>query len=431
MVVANSGDVSRDNNSFLAAERNKSTTHYLALTIVWATMALATIVFTEPAPFDFLMLGLIVLLPTVGLARLTPRLLFLLCAWLVVAAFGFLASLIATDTGKSAMHTAITFYLSLACVVVAAFVLHNPVRHAQIIASGLILSAVLASLAGTIGYMELIPGTFDLFTLHGRARGAFKDPNVLGAFLTPTLIMALHNCIAHKATPRLRMFNIAALGIIIVGLLLSFSRSAWLTAFAGVSIYIYLCILVSPTNKGRLRLMILTAAGIAVALVALIGALQFSSVKSLLVERATLSQTHDIGPEGRFGGQVKALNLVLKSPLGIGSLEFRPKYHHEEPHNVWLAMFMNAGWVGGIAFALLTLGTAVYGFKHVTQPSPNQELYIVFYAGYIATLMGGLVVDTDHWRHFYLLMGVVWGFMLAPPQTYLGLPPQRTKFLRT
>ena len=25
----------------------------------------------------------------------------------------------------------------------------------------------------------------------------------------------------------------------------------------------------------------------------------------------------------------------------------------------------------------------------------------------------GMIVDTDHWRHFYVIMGLVWGLMLA------------------
>jgi hypothetical protein len=27
----------------------------------------------------------------------------------------------------------------------------------------------------------------------------------------------------------------------------------------------------------------------------------------------------------------------------------------------------------------------------------------------------GLLVDTDHWRHFYLIMGVIWGMAAVRP----------------
>lgn len=401
--------------------------HTLALAGVWLTMALAGIVFTEPAPFDLLMLGLIVGLPVVGLARMTPVLLLLACAWLLIGAFGFLSTLKATNASQSAMHTGITLYLSFACIVIAGFVLHNPARHARLIANGLVTAAVIVSIIAIIGYADVLPGSYELFTLHGRARGAFKDPNVLGAFLTPSIVMALH--MGRQASGTSRAWYVVGLGIICLALLLSFSRSAWLTTFAAVCIYLYLCILSAPDMRRRMGLILLTAAGCAVAGFVLLAALQFSSVSSLLAERATMSQTHDIGPEGRFGGQLKALTLIMKSPMGIGSLEFRPRYHHEEPHNVWLAMFMNAGWPGGLLYLLLSIGTAIYGFRYIAQPAPDHEIFIVFYAGYIGTLMGGLVVDTDHWRHFFILLGVLWGCMLARPTLNLGVPPERARFL--
>ena len=47
-------------------------------------------------------------------------------------------------------------------------------------------------IAALIGYFSLVPGTYDLFTEFGRARGTFKDPNVLGAFLVPALLYAFN-----------------------------------------------------------------------------------------------------------------------------------------------------------------------------------------------------------------------------------------------
>ncbi|MEL6289475.1 MAG: O-antigen ligase family protein, partial [Pseudomonadota bacterium] len=261
------------------------------------------------------------------------------------------------------------------------------------------------------------------FTLYGRARGAFKDPNVLGAFLSATVVMAAHLCFISRGL--VRACYALAVALILIGLLLSFSRSAWLTAFAAAALYAYLVVLVEPTNRRRLWFLSLIVMGALTAIVLLVGALQISGVGSLLSERATFSQSHDAGPEGRFGGQLKALQLIFEYPLGIGALEFRPRYHHEEPHNVFLSMFLNAGWPGGLIFTALLLGTAVYAFRSVTRPSPWQDLFIVFYAGYIATLIGGLVVDSDHWRHLFIFMGLVWGFSLAPRRQALlpaGLP---------
>ncbi len=44
---------------------------------------------------------------------------------------------------------------------------------------GLVVGALIAALAGIAGYFNLVPGGRDLLTLYDRARGTFKDPNVL------------------------------------------------------------------------------------------------------------------------------------------------------------------------------------------------------------------------------------------------------------
>mgnify|MGYP002682727202 CR=1 FL=1 len=50
---------------------SKSAAHRIALAIVWLTVASGFFVFSEPAPFDALTMGLIVLLPVIGLTRQT------------------------------------------------------------------------------------------------------------------------------------------------------------------------------------------------------------------------------------------------------------------------------------------------------------------------------------------------------------------------
>ncbi len=54
-------------------------------------------------------------------------------------------------------------------------------RHAP--AAACVVGAMIASLLAIAGYFNLVPGGRDLLTLYDRARGTFKDPNVLGAFL--------------------------------------------------------------------------------------------------------------------------------------------------------------------------------------------------------------------------------------------------------
>ena len=67
---------------------------------------------------------------------------------------------------------------------------------------GLIVGALIAALAGIAGYFNLVPGGRDLLTLYDRARGTFKDPNVLGAFLILPALFALQSVVSDASANR-------------------------------------------------------------------------------------------------------------------------------------------------------------------------------------------------------------------------------------
>ena len=56
----------------------RSAAHKLALALVWMAVASGAVVFSEPAPVDVLTMGLIVLLPVIGLVAMSRALLGLL-----------------------------------------------------------------------------------------------------------------------------------------------------------------------------------------------------------------------------------------------------------------------------------------------------------------------------------------------------------------
>jgi hypothetical protein len=38
---------------------------------------------------------------------------------------------------------------------------------------------------------------------------------------------------------------------------------------------------------------------------------------------------------------------------------------------------------------------------------------ITAYAAFVGEVLEGFVIDTDHWRHFFLLVGAIWGLAAA------------------
>jgi O-antigen ligase len=385
--------------------------HRLALALVWVTVAASFLVFTEPAPVDVAMLLVIGLLPMIGLVRITQPLVVVFALWLVVAALTLFATMNAIDVAKAVPHAAVTLFLFVSMFVLAAFVTYRPDRHTRLIFNAYIYAAVIAAVAGIAGYFNVFPGAFDMFTKFGRATGTFKDPNVFGPFLVPPLVYILHRLLegAWRTLPWLLM----SIGLLGLAVLLSFSRGAWVNLAIAVVLFGGLSFLTARSDVQRIKLIGAALGGGIAACVLIGGALQFDEIGRLFGERATLSQSYDQGPEGRFGGQQKAMALIVSNPFGIGPQQFAPNFHFEEPHNVYLAMFLNAGWVGGGLFAGLILMTIVIGFVHAFRRTATQPLFLIAYACFVANAAEGFVIDLDHWRHVFLLMAIVWGLVLG------------------
>ncbi len=390
---------------------SKSLTHRFALAAVALTMAGGAIVFTEPSPFDVLGLGLLMLLPAIGLVRTTPLMLLYTSAMLVPVACAFFAVLAAIDPKRALVHTLVSLFLVLVSLLLTAFVQASPARHARLIMQGTVAAALIAASAGLVGYLGLFPGAADIFTLYGRASGTFKDPNVFGAFLVMPAVYLMH--VMRQARGLKAIVALAGFGVLSVAILLSFSRGAWFALAFASALYAYLSFVTAETSGARVRLAFgVVAIAVAGALLITI-ALQFDAVADLLTHRATLTQSYDEGPDGRFGGQVKARALILAHPFGLGAQQFDTYYHLEEAHNVYLSMFMNAGWLGGLVFGLLIGGTVIAGARHALTRGPTQGLFLVAYAAFVAHALEGFIIDLDHWRHFHVLMALSWGLMLA------------------
>ena len=383
----------------------------MAPVIVWITVASGAVVSTEPAPVDVFTILLIALLPAAGLTSFKRGLIIYVCTWSTAAAAAFIASAFSNDIVRSSIHSGISLYLYVASFVFAAFVAQNPAKHAKLIFNAYLWAAFIAATAGIAGYFDSPSGLGELFTKFGRATGTFKDPNVYGPFLIPALLYALHlfltRSVQHCIVPA------AMVTLLGIAILLSFSRGAWFNATIAVAIYGYISLVSSVTNRQRLKMATLGIVGLVLFTAAIFAITQIEAVSRILDERAQLTQTYDEGPEGRFGGQAKAQGLILDNPLGLGAGVFTELHHHEDVHNVYLSMFLNAGWVGGLIYILMSSLTCLWGLRHVFKRSPYQAFFLIAYAAFVGNVIEGFVIDIDHWRHFYLLMALVWGMMLA------------------
>lgn len=387
----------------------RSWAHWLALVFVALALALSGIVFEEPAPVDALTIGLIVLLPTIGLVAFNRTLLGYGALWFVAGSMAIISSLLSHDLSGSLTHSAVTFYLYLASIVLAAFVAKKPEAHTELLFKAWTWGAVIAAGAALVGYFDLVPGTFELFTKYGRASGTFKDPNVLGPFVVGPFLYMVHLTL-YRSGLRV-MVPLMVAGVLIFAVLLTFSRGAWFNLALALALYGYLTMLTAKRNATRLRIIGLIVAGVVFTAGMVALALASDQISDLLLQRASLTQSYDTGPEGRFGGQEKAVGVIIENPLGIGALQFATHYHDEDVHNVYLSIMLNAGWLGGAIYWIMVALTIVLGFRFALKATEIRPLFLIAYAAFVGTAAEGFIVDTDHWRHFYLLMAIIWGLM--------------------
>ncbi|MGE3918986.1 MAG: O-antigen ligase family protein, partial [Hyphomicrobiaceae bacterium] len=360
---------------------------------------------------DLVLMGLVLLLPIAGLVRLAPGMVLQVALWLGCGIGALVASTMSMEIGDSSRHTLVSFYLYAAFLVLAGFVAADPDRHTRLVLRAWVLAALVAAAAALAGYFKAFPGAFDLFTRFGRAAGTFKDPNVLGPFLVPPILYIGHRILHREA--RWTWIDLAGLGVLVLALLLSFSRGAWFNLAVAVGLYGALTLITLATPAARARLLILAALGLALVAGAVVAALQIDDVARLLAERSSLTQSYDVGPEGRFGGQQKAIGLILANPLGLGAKQFAAHHPHEDVHNVYLSMFLNAGWLGGLLYIAAVAATLVAGFAHVLRGSSTRPLFLIALAAFAANVLEGFVIDTDHWRQFYFLLALIWGLIGA------------------
>ena len=207
---------------------------------------------------------------------------------------------------------------------------------------GLVVGALIAALAGIAGYFNLVPGGRDLLTLYDRARGTFKDPNVLGAFLILPALFALQSVVSDKFGKSFR--SAIAFGIISLAILLAFSRAAWgvLVITSGFMLALMVLTSRSQAQRSRIIVMALVAVVLAAALVAVL--LSFDSVAQLFKQRASFDQSYDAGRFGRFGRHILGAEMALGLPFGIGPLQFN-RFFPEDTHNSYLNAFMSGGWL--------------------------------------------------------------------------------------
>lgn len=338
-------------------------------------------------------------------------------------------------------------------------------------------SAFASSLLGMSHYEAWQAGTSVLKNESGRflrAYGSFPHPNILGGFLAIILVIAITdfrfqiaNCsviasdrrrrgnpeenegTADSGLPRARRLTLTmtaewtGLLIILLALILAFSRAAWLGAAMGIVAYCVFCIRSHVSGKKYVESgsNIISRSWNYVTFLKTLGVLGIAAAVFVFVLRDQVFPRFDsatIGREGSVSERMVSLadakTLIAGHPLlGVGAGNFTAAIMEHNPdrlvwsvqpaHNVFVLVLAELGAVGLVLFSLF-VGGVIYSVILSVAKNPGiprqarndsmdrvclKKQSIIFGIAFLALLPGLLL---DHWlwsSHF----GLLFFFLLA------------------
>jgi hypothetical protein len=364
---------------------------------------LSGFVIAEPAPYEVFMALLIAGWFILGL-RISRTTGSLLAFMLVFMTGGFLSLTQMASISDAPVYMGVSLFLCLSSVFFSA-IIEDDWHRLRLIFNAWAAAAVITAMFGIVGYFKLFPGS-EVFTLYDRAKGAFQDPNVFGPFLIAPSLYLLHSMLTGKvASFPIKAFSLA---VITIGVLLSFSRAAWALFLFSAVMMVLVMFIKERSGAFRLKIIALALGGVIFAVLALVVALQIPQVSDLLTSRTALVQEYDGGHLGRFDRHRIGFEQAMSQPLGIGPLVFGKAWGEDE-HNIWLKSLTSYGWLGFIAYVGLVWTTIWFGFRYLLRERPWQPYLMIAWITICGHELIGNVIDTDHWRHHFLLFGIVWG----------------------
>ena len=367
---------------------------------VFLGVFLSGFVINEPAPYELYLAAVIAIAFLFGL-RIPAAIAPLLALLLLFVIGGMIAMTQMGDLRDTPHYLAVTFFLSLTAVFFAATLIARPDLF-RIVFLAWTVAAMATGLLGILGYFGLTGGSF---TLYDRAAGAFKDPNVFGPYLVLPATYLFHRLMT--GNPMKMPLYVGALLFLSLAILLSFSRGAWGLYFFSLAAVTAGLFIQSRSGAFRLRIAVMALVTALVIGIAAMIALQIPAIADLFAQRAQLVQEYDGARLGRFARYALGFELAMERPLGIGALVFGRMYG-EDTHNIWLKALLDYSWLGFAAYLTLIVWTIAGGFKILFRDRPWQPFLICAYVVFVGHVLLGTVIDTNHWRHFYILLGVIW-----------------------
>ena len=138
--------------------------------------------------------------------------------------------------------------------------------------------------------------------------------------------------------------------------------------------------------------------------VAVIGAIEVTGSLSFLKERAQY-QTYD---NQRFGAQSGGIAIGERDPIGVGPGQFE-LVEPISAHSTYVRALAEEGILGFIVLTGLLYGTLAMAVRNAFAGRDTYGLgSAALLAAWCGILANSVFVDTLHWRHLWLVAGLIW-----------------------
>ena len=375
---------------------------------VAAMIATSSIVMFEPAPCDLafvLAWPLLLLTGHITLVRpFNPLLYFGAITFLVL---NVISLTMAREFFVGLRYFAITVYLVVYAGLFVSLVGRYGEQVIRIVHYSMQFAAAITATIGILARFRLIPNwqMFMLTEVGLRVRSTFKDANVFGPFLVAAMVLILTDIIVKK---RIKLWQIVCLGLQTSGILLSFSRGAFLAAFVSVFATFALFFWMPAYRKSTTRVLWMMVPVAMLVSAAMFVLLASTNLMDFFLQRFSYQSYDDI----RFLNQQDILHTVTEVPVGIGPGQWNFDWYLHDVHSLFLRTWVEHGLLALVGLLCLIFAWFGDAWKGIRRGGPNAHYIVACVAIVLGVLSNSASIDTVHWRHFVLFAAIGTGIVV-------------------
>lgn len=377
--------------------------------MVFMLFLLSSFVFIEPAPFDLFFVFVFVLLivtKNIALSRGNLTAWMLLTPYLILSVISLFYVM---SMERALIYFSITVYLCLLMFFIASLVVAYRDDAIDLILTSYSLSILISSVIGIATLLGALPLGGVVLYADSRLQGFFKDPNVFG----PAILLALVYYYYRMTSPAYvkNSKETVFFAIFLLAVFVTYSRAAWAAAVLGVAGYAFLNLWRSGSRQEIMRFVMgVMCLGIVSALLWTVA--DMYGYTALAKERFELKEYDN----DRFAVHDLLVDKAVSDPLGEGPGQteiYLRNYSTIEgshaSHNTYVRVLFENGYLGALFFyafmlyiLLISVRTSLKDWKLARFSSMCTTLYL-------GLVLCGFVVDTIHWRHFWIVAGFILG----------------------